>query len=215
MNSLQTWFENFPIEHFKKGEILLHQDMVPAAAYILKHGIVKTSNVSLTGQEKPISFILKGDIFPIGWVFHKIRTSPYFYTAFTDGEMYRIPRQDFLDYLKDNPEAVYHVLSRCVDDLLSQEMHVDALEQSTATQKVIQALHFLASRFGRRVEPDLVEIALPLTQQDLASFAGLARETINAELKTLIAREVVFHKRQSYSVNMSRLIALLDSGYEY
>jgi CRP-like cAMP-binding protein len=53
-------------------------------------------------------------------------------------------------------------------------------------------------------------MTLPLTQQDLANFLGLTRETTGVQLKALEQDGVLRYKRQRYMVNTSRLSAMVQ-----
>ncbi len=94
-------------------------------------------------------------------------------------------------------------------------MRINALEQSKANEKVLSTIHYLALRFGRDIRPHRVEIQLPLTQQDLANFMGLTRETASMELKKLQKKGVINYSNQRYIVNTNTLDSYLDEDYEF
>lgn len=187
---------------------------MPSCAYVVKTGVVKGYAITSEGVEKPIAFDVSFEIFPIGWVFGKLRWSQYYYGAFTDCELYRVPRQAYLDYLKDYPENMLNAFDRFVGHYLNFQMRVNALEQSKAIDKIIHTLHFLSLRYGREIAPHTVEIQLPLTQQELANIMGLTRETTGIELKKLERQGVLTHKRHTYTVKTNKLNEILDEEYD-
>lgn len=213
MDSLQSFFEQYHTKSYQKGAIILHQDAAPTTAYAIKKGVVKTYNLTSHGEEKPISFSTKNEVFPLGWIFGKLRRSQYYYEAFSDCVLYCVPPEDYLAFIKTNPVVMLRELERSVDDLLNYQMRVNALGQSSAAKKLLHAIHFLALCFGHDLRPDVVEIPLPLTQQDLANFIGLTRETTNAELKKLTAAKVIVNRNQTYVVRTDKLNELLDDEY--
>ena len=93
-------------------------------------------------------------------------------------------------------------------------MRINALGQSKASEKVLHTIHYLSLCFGRDLRTDIVEIPLPLTQQDLANFTGLTRETVGSEIKKLVRRKIVFARRRKYIVLTDKLNKLLDDEYE-
>jgi CRP-like cAMP-binding protein len=109
---------------------------------------------------------------------------------------------------------MYEILDHCVGKMIHHQMHINALEQSKASEKVLYAIHHLALCFGHDLKTDVVEIPLPLTQQDVANFTGLTRETISVELKKLASQKVIFSRNRNYIVLTDRLNDLLDDGYE-
>lgn len=210
----EKFLEVYRIKNFAKGEVILTEDEKPQCAYYIKSGVVKTYNLTAQGQEKPISFDVEGEMFSIGWMFGKLRHTQYFYEAFTDCELYCISREEFIDYLKKNPEFHFRFTEFMVKRYLHFQMRVNALEQSKAADKVVHTLHFLCMRYGVEVRDDVVQIQLPLTQQDLANFMGLTRETTGIELKKLERAKVIKYTSQRYVVHTNRLNGLLDSEYD-
>jgi DNA-binding transcriptional regulator LsrR (DeoR family) len=57
-------------------------------------------------------------------------------------------------------------------------------------------------------------IQVPLTQQDLADFTGLTRETTNLELSKLKKGKVVVSDQKYYLVDVKKLSAKIDDAYE-
>lgn len=215
MEAFHTFLKNYHVRKYAKGEIILVQGEVPTSALIIKKGVIKTYNLTAQGEEKPISFDIADEIIPIGWVFHKIKYAQYYYEAFTDCEIYSMPRDDYVKYLKSNPEHTFTHFSDFIGRYLNYQMRVNALEQSKAAAKVINTVHFLALRFGTDVKPNVVKIQLPFTQQDLANYMGLTRETTGIELKKLQRSGVLTYRRQYYMVNTDKLSELLDDDYDH
>ena len=91
------------------------------------------------------------------------------------------------------------------------KQHIHSLEQAKASDKIMHAFHFLARRFGEKLDNANVKMLLPLTQQDLANFLGLTRETTGAQLKDLQQKGVITYQQQQYIVHTDRLRAALES----
>lgn len=214
MNHLETFIKHYHVRRFEKGEIIVTQGEVPGCVYLLKKGVIKTYNLTSQGEEKPIAFNIMGDAFPEAWIFDKAKYAIYFYEAFTDCEIYCIPKNEYVAFLKGNPEALYAEYDRLVGKYMNDQLRVNALEQSKAAEKVLNTIHFLCLRFGREVKEHQVQILLPLTQQDLANFMGLTRETTGIELKKLQRKGILSYKKQNYIVHTDKLDDLLDEEYE-
>ncbi len=214
MEVFKQFIERYRVLKFSRGEIILFEGEVPNCAYIIKKGVVKTYNLTSDGQEKPISFDVEMETFPIGWVFGKLRSTQYFYEAFTDCSVYCVPREDLLHFIKHNPKLLYNYFDYFVSRYLNYQMRINALEQSKAADKVLHTLYFLCIRFGLELRQHVVKISLPLTQQDLANFMGLTRETTGIELKRLEKAGVISYNRQNYVVRTDKLNELLDEEYE-
>ncbi len=214
MNTYQRFIDHYHTKRFRKGEIILVQGEVPTAICLLKKGIVKTYNLTTQGEEKPISFDVAGEIFPVAWAFDRARYALYYYEAFTDCEIQSIPRADYHEFMRKHPEVSYDMLVGFVDRYINFQMRLNALEQSKAATKIINTIHFLCLHFGKEVKKNVVHIQLPLTQQDLANFMGLTRETTGIELKKLQRQGIVSYRRQNYVVNTDKIDELLDEDYD-
>ncbi|GAC1391815.1 MAG: Crp/Fnr family transcriptional regulator [Candidatus Saccharimonadales bacterium] len=215
MDSFKKFVSNYHIKRFAKGELILVQGEVPEVAYVVKSGVVKTYNITSQGEEKPLTFDIQNEMLPLAWIFSKAQYANYYYEAFTDCELYCIPRDDIPAFIKGTPTAFSESFDYFVDRYLNFQMQVNALEQSKAASKVLNTIHFLCLRFGKDIEKNVVLIQLPLTQQDLANFMGLTRETTGIELKKLQRLDILSYKRQNYIVKTDKLDELLDEDYDH
>ncbi len=187
---------------------------MPRTGYLIKEGVVKTYNLTSEGEEKPISFDIEGELIPVAWMFSKVSYAQYFYEAFTDCDLYCVPRDEYMAFLKQNPDWLFEVFDYFVTRYLNYQMRINALEQSKASSKVLHTIHFFALRFGKDVKANTVKINLPLTQQDLANFMGLTRETTSVELKKLQEQGIISYRNQEYTVRADKLNELLDEDYD-
>jgi CRP/FNR family transcriptional regulator len=194
--------------------VILQQDAVPRSAFVVKTGTIKSYNITSKGEEKPIGFSVKDELFPLGWIFNRIRKAQYYYEALSDCELYSAPKEDLRSYIKGDPSVMSQVLDECVRETLTNEMRINALSQSKAFDKVLYTIHYLSLCFGHDVRTDLVEISLPFTQQDVANFTGLTRETISVELKKLSTLKVILYRNRNFVVLTDKLNELLDDDYD-
>jgi len=192
----------------------LQQDVEPTCAFVVKKGAIKTYNITSKGEEKPIGFNVADDIIPMGWVFNKLSTSMYFYEALNNCQLYVVPKEELLAFIQSDLDVMSEVLDRAVWRGLVHTTHINALEQSKASDKVLYTVHYLALYFGRDLKTDVVEIPIPITQQDIANFTGLTRETISAELKKLVSQKVLTRRRK-FVIRTDKLNNLLDDDYEH
>lgn len=193
---------------------ILQREVTPECAFVVKKGIIGTYNVTEAGDEHPVGFGLRGKFFPLGWLFGKTYRTQYYYRSLTACEVYMLPKEELLTFLGTSAQAMSQVLDQCVGELINHEMRISALSQSRASDKVVRTIHYLSLCFGRDLRTDVVEIPLPLTQQDIANFAGITRETAGMELKRLAEEGVLSVARKRYIVMTDRLNRMLDDEYD-
>lgn len=212
---LSAFFDKYPVRKIGKGEIVIFQGEEPRSAYAVKSGVVKVYNLSVNGDEKPVGFETKDDVFPSSWTFQRAPSAVYYHEAFTDCELVIIPRDDYVSFLKNNPEIMAMTLERFVTAKLGDTMRLNALQHSRASDKLIYTLHYLTVSHGRKTsDPQVMEITLDLTHQDFANLTGLTRETTATELNKLKSHKVIsYGKRKPYTVNLKNLNNMLNDQF--
>ncbi len=213
IDPFRLFLQKYHTRKFEKGEIILVQGETPDCVYVIKKGAVKSYNLTAAGEEKPLGFDIRGEVFPIAWVFGGSHPVGYYYEAFTNCELYCVPREDYLAYITKSVPRVYELLERMVHKHSLYQLQLNALEQSKAAHKIVNMMHYLCLSYGIDVRKNLVRIQIPLTQQDLANFMGLTRETTGIELKKLQRAGVLSYKKQNYLVRTDMLNDLLDEEY--
>lgn len=214
-NYLRAFLERHPTRSFKKGEIIIFQGEAPRSAYVVKSGIVKAYNLSVSGDEKPVAFYAENAIFPDAWVYGKMSSAIYYFEAFTpEVTLYTLDREALTTFIKGRPELLQQELERYMTAQLGMSMRLNALQHSRASDKLLYTLHYLALSHGKNVGPQKVEITLDLTHQDFANLTGLTRETAATELNKLKRNKVIsYGKNTPYRLDLGRLMQLLNDQY--
>ncbi|HVS58541.1 MAG TPA: Crp/Fnr family transcriptional regulator [Candidatus Saccharimonadales bacterium] len=211
---LDAFLTRYPVKTFKKGEIILFQGEAPRSTYVVKSGIIKSYNISVSGDEKPVGYIVHHEIFPAPWTFQKAPSALYYYEAFMDAELYVVPREEYIAFLKSSPELLFSELEHYVGVQLGTAMRLNALQHSRASDKLIYTLHYLALTHGRPVDTGVVEVSLNLTHQDFANLTGLTRETTATELNKLKTAGIIsYGKHTLYQVDVAKLNHVLNDQF--
>jgi CRP/FNR family transcriptional regulator len=212
--SFDRFLERFSTTSFSKGEIVVFQGETPRHAYIVRDGTIKAYNLSVQGDEKPIDFYTSLDVFPVPWAFAKAPNAYFYYEAFTDVTLYTVPRDEYVEYLQQNPDYMYQTLNNFILDYLGNAMRLNALQHSRASDKLLYTLHYLTLTHGREVGPRQIEISLTLTHQDFANLTGLTRETAATELNKLkTAGVITYGKHTLYQVQLDKLQHVINDQF--
>jgi CRP/FNR family transcriptional regulator len=210
----RSFLERYPTRSFQKGEIVVFQGEAPRYTYVVKKGVIKAYNLSVNGDEKPVNFYAEYDVFPIPWTFGKAPSSFYYFEAFTDVELYCVPREAYVEFIKQHPGAMYSLLESFVVDHLGNTMRLNALQHSRASDKLLYTLHYLTMTHSRPIAKRQVEITLNLTHQDFANLTGLTRETTATELNRLKTQGVISYGKQTlYKVKLDRLHDVINDQF--
>jgi CRP/FNR family transcriptional regulator len=211
----EQFLSHYTLRTFKKGEIIIFQGEAPRASFVVKSGVVKAYNLSVNGDEKPVGFYTPTDTFPGAWTYGKTPSAVYYYEAFSDEvQLYSVPREEYVNFIQNNPDFMFAELQRYVLDHLAKSMRLNALQHSRAGDKLIYTLHYLALSHGINKGQHVVEVTLNLTHQDFANLTGLTRETAATELNKLKHLGIItYGKNTPYQIRLDKLANMLNDQY--
>lgn len=196
---------------FSKRRTILFQGEVPRNVQFIESGIVKVYGITNGGDQRTITLLTTGDIFPMSWVFGKSNAAMYYYEAVTDCTIYSIDRKAYDDILaKDHAvkDTIYH---NYLSHYITATMHIYALEQSHAQDKLNYILQCLVARFGVKQPNGLHKVELRLSHQDIAEMVGITRETTAVELHKLKKKGYIDYQKFTYSVDLEKLVRVMGA----
>lgn len=214
MNALRTFYKKFPTIRLAKGDVLFHQKDVPCYGYAIKRGVMRICNLNSEGTEKTVSFKVADEVLPVYWLLSKTSTAVFYYQAHTDCELYRIKKENFIAHMNASPDFKAALLDILVRAYVDTSLQVDALLHARAGMKLLYTLRHLCLRYGKATTGGFTRIQIPLTQQDLANYTGLSRETTTIELNKLKTGGVISSRFKYYSVNTEKLNDHMSDDYD-
>jgi len=130
-------------------------------------------------------------------------------TALVDTEVCFI-LNDFLDAtFKINPGFTYSLMQYYSDELQKKEMRMYNLAAWEAKAKIAAVLLDLDTLFGR--DPKKF-IAVPVSRQDIASYAGTTYETVFKVLRIFAKEGIISTSAKSIKLNNAKkLYAMLEN----
>lgn len=175
-------FSKYPRRIYPKGDILVFAGDKPKHIFYLKTGRVRKYDVSYRGDEVVVNVFKSGAFFPMSWALND-EPNHYFYKTETATELYAVPVDNTLQFLRDNPDVVLDLLNRLyrgTEGLLGRMVH---LMSGTAKSRLLYELIIECRRFS---EPNgLGDRKLGVSEVDLAARSGLSRETVSREIGKL------------------------------
>ncbi len=206
---VDTFFKQYKKQIYKKGEIVIRADDNPLGIFYLTEGLVKKYAISKKGDElvlnifKPISF------FPMSWAINNTKNI-YFYEATTQVEVWRAPTEETLKFIKDNPDVLFNLISRVYRGIDGMMLRMSYLMTGSAYERLITELMIQSKRFGR-INKKETSIEIKITEKDLATSAGMSRETVSREMKMLKNKGIItLNKNLLVIKNVNKLEAELN-----
>lgn len=195
---LNNFFSGSKTYHYKKGETILHGGDAPQGVYFINKGYVRDYSISRDGEELTLIIFKPEDFFPMNWVFNDTPNFHYF-EAMTAVELWRCPKEDFIAFLKANPDVFFELADHISLRLGGLLQRMEYLVFGNAYQKVASILMICAERFGEKSDGG-IRIPIPLTHKDLAMLVGMTRETVSIEMKKLERKGIIEDNRRSIMV---------------
>lgn len=139
--------------------------------YIIRRGVVKTSQPEAGGKESIRSFYFSGEI--LGY--ESIYTGYYLTSAIalTDCAVCEIPYHNLLELIRTKPLMQKNILY-----LISRQLNMGSyLSVTTAEQRLAAFILDVASRL--QPANALTEFTLPMSRQDIGNYLRLTSETVS------------------------------------
>ncbi|CUS97060.1 CRP/FNR family transcriptional regulator, anaerobic regulatory protein [Candidatus Kryptobacter tengchongensis] len=162
---------------FSKGNVILMEDEIGSALFIIINGKVKVSRLDETGREVILSILGPGEVFGEMSLLDGLKRSATV-SALTDTEVLIIYRDDFLNLLNKHPQIAISLLRELTQRLRKADMQIKSLSLKDAEGRIGCVLIMLADDLGKMYKGHVIVEGLP-TQQDLANMAGTSRETVS------------------------------------
>lgn len=201
---LTVFFSKSKLISYKKRSIILRSDDTPSGIFYVKKGFVRQYLLSSEGQEFTTVIYKPGDLFPIRWAITSTPIRSYF-EALAPVELWRVPREQFLDFMKTQTDVYFKIVSRILNRLDAMVERMEHLAFGNAAAKVASVLLIATERFGKKAGRTFI-ISLPLTHKDIASMLGMSRETVSIEIKDLERKDIIgYRKRLIVVKNLKKL----------
>lgn len=213
VKELETFYKQFSIRDYKKGEILIRADDDPQGIFCLSKGYVRQYTISKAGLELTLHILKPISFFPMVWA---VNGTPnvYYFEALTAVEVGRAPRDQVVNFIKDKPAVIFELMSELLEDYAETLTRVEHLVFSDAYRRVISVLLYIAKHFGEPSGKGII-IHHHFTQQDIATLVGVARETASGEIIKLEKKGLIkFVNHAIVIVSIANLEKELTSNHK-
>ena len=181
---------------FKRGETIFRKDDAGQHLYVVLEGAVKIALPGEFGQEALVALLRGGEFFgELALLDRSPRSATA--TALEDSRCAVLAGDDFLAFMEANPAATKVVLEALARTVRRLSDRVEDLIFLDVPSRVAKYLLDLAQVSGTG---DTGELELALTQDELASFTGASRVSVNRVLGDLERRELISIRRRKIAI---------------
>lgn len=196
---LSEFFSTYPVIHYEKGETIIRSEDQPQGVYFLKKGYVKMNTVLPEGKDLTLNIFKPGTYFPMTWAIADCKNT-YSFQAIEKTNLHRAPKEAVVKFLLSDNEALYDLTRRILLGIEGFLFNMEFLLTGSALHRVIAVFCLLAKRCSAANHTTHIPITIPLTHQDIANLAGVARETASITIKELVNRELVVRSHGRFSI---------------
>jgi CRP/FNR family cyclic AMP-dependent transcriptional regulator len=168
---------------YARGEALMHAGQVPREVFLLRSGRVKVSASTSAGRHFLLAVRAPGDLVGELSALDELPRSATI-EALEAVDALVLQHADFRAVLAQHPEAAMGLLRMLSARLRDADAKRIQLAGYTALGRVAFCLLELCERFGQD-EEGAVDISLPLSQEELAGWAGSSLESVGRSLQTM------------------------------
>jgi len=195
---LNTFFSQYKKRVYPKGQIMVFAGDTSSSIYYIKSGKVSQYDITYRGDEVIVNILGPSAFFSMSWALSEVQNR-YFYKAELETEVHIAPKEDVVAFIKKNPEITFDLLSRIYRGLDGVMARAVYLMSGTAKERVIHELILESKRFGESQSDGIYDLAIG--EKELAARAGLARETVSREVKSLKDDRIISIGQHSITIN--------------
>mgnify|MGYP001945993973 CR=1 FL=1 len=163
--------------NFKKGEVIIHDGDPLDYLYIVHQGRVKIYQLFESGKEQLLRILEPGEFMGEMALFTKKEMDSYA-EALEKTEICAIHRNDMQHLMKEHPTIAIKILEQFSERLDQTEKLVGELSSKDVEMRIATYLVELTEK------NNTLDIVLPMSKKDLASFLGTTQETVSRRLST-------------------------------
>lgn len=198
--SFKALFEKGRKLTYKKGELIIRANETPTGVFLIESGLVKAYDITKYGEENLLIIRKAGEIFPLIWSVTG-EDKLVVYEAMSQVEIWKVDRDEYLDYLQNNKEALPPFIDLVIAMYRMHSLRIINLEYRTVRERVVAFLLLMAERFGEESGSKII-ISAPLRRIDIASSVNATRETTG--------REIVALERNKLIETNNSIISIID-----
>lgn len=165
---------------YREGDTIFHRDDPGVALYIILSGRIKIHNETGEGADMIIAVLQPGDFFGELAVLDGDERSADA-TTVEPSELLMLTREDMHDIIQRHPKIGINLLMTVAGRLRRTTSALQAVSTLDVNGRVAKQLLVLSEQCGI-VTTRGVEIAMRLTQSDIAALVGASRESVNKVL---------------------------------
>ena len=205
VSSIRDLFPTASVRRYAKNQIICYQSDKPQYVFFVLSGHIKYYDIDGSGNEKVLHLIGPQNIFPMLYAFGVSSEINGFYATIDDVEVITIPLADFHQATETNVKFSNELTRWFLTEIEQLVFRINSFEKTDSRLKIMHALKYLAVNYAQ-ITGSWYRLDFATTQQFLADFTGLTRETVSNIMNDLETGQMVrFGKTHRLEINKNAL----------
>lgn len=167
-------------EKYEPGEKIFYEGNMPKFYFQIASGVVELNNYHEDGKEFTQNILTEGHSLGESFLFDD-KLYPTNATAKTVCKILKLPKNDFINLLKHNPEVSSKMFQCLADILYNKYIMLFNISSSDPISKIKTVMDCLKGYDNKHQ----YSYEVPLTRQQLANLTGLRVETVIRTIKKM------------------------------
>jgi len=195
--------------NYKEGEFVFHEGEAFPGIYIVLKGLVKIFKISPQGKEYILHLLRKPNLFGDVPLFTGGKC-PASVQIMEDSTLLFIPKNEFLQLLKDNPELSFKIMAGFAKRLESITVKAEDLSLKEVVNRLADyIIEGIESNHNSNLPEPFFKI--PLSNPTLAAYLGTIPESISRAFKKLKDSRIIrVHGRTIFVQDLEKLKKLAE-----
>ena len=194
---------------FRRGEILFHAGQPFSYVCAIRSGSVKSYLCSEDGEAQVTGFWFAGELLDLNGIHHDSRACVV--EALETTSICELPTDFLQQLIADVPAARLEMLRNMSAQVHGAEELIRVIETKRTDQRLAVFILEMARRATLRGLSDS-EVRLTMSHTDLASFLGMARETLSRALSRFDTDGLIAGRGEVISIRDSQALRALARG---
>lgn len=190
---ITEFIQQFPLVKYPRGKVIFRDQKAADFFLFLKTGSVKMSQTTVAGNVVTLNVFFPESCISMLSLIKSPNT--YEFETLTEVEAYQLPREKFIAFLRQQPDAAFVFLQRALKGLDTLMYRISQSSSSPAYQRVADLLLYFIQHAESKSQ-------LKVTHQEIAEWLGLTRENVSIQMKKL--------ERAGFIARNKRIIEVID-----